>query len=206
MYRDIRKLKQELRQKSLSYRRELSPETKATYDAAILEKVISLPEFLRADSVFTYVSKPIEADTFGILRAALAAGKLAAAPRCIPGTRNMEFLAVASEEDLFPGAFGVLEPDPARCAPLLPTAGTFCVVPGLCFDQEGFRLGYGKGYYDRFLSGFPGVTAGLCYCGCVRRVLPHGYYDRAVRFLVTERYVRGITGGLPKRRKQEKSR
>jgi 5-formyltetrahydrofolate cyclo-ligase len=117
----------------------------------------------------------------------------------------MEFLVIASESDLSPGTFGVAEPDPLRCGPRVPTEKTFCVVPGLAFDPEGFRLGYGKGYYDRFLAGFPGVSAGICYAGCIRRKLPHGRYDRAVDFLVTEQYARRITGASPGCRKQENS-
>ena len=75
-------------------------------------------------------------------------------------------------------------------------------MPGLAFDPQGFRLGYGKGYYDRFLSGFQGKTVGICYLGCVQWNLPHGYYDRPVDILITERYVRNIR----REEKQEESR
>lgn len=206
MYRDIRRVKQELRQECLEFRRRMPAEEKAALDAAVLRRILAMPEFQRADAVFTYVGKPLETDTRGILEAAWKAGLPAAAPRCIPGTRNMEFLAAASEDDLVPGTFGVREPDPLRCRPLRPTERTFCVVPGLAFDPEGFRLGYGKGYYDRFLADFPGVSAGICFTGCIRRKLPRGRYDRPVDFLVTEQYVRRITGAFSGCREQENSR
>ena len=61
---------------------------------------------------------------------------------------------------------------------------------GLCFDAEGYRLGYGKGYYDRFLSAFRGVTVGICYTACTQWRLPHGRYDRQIQLLITEKYIR----------------
>ncbi len=194
MERNIRELKQELRSKSREFREGLSPERKSRLDGEILSRVLALREYACAGVVYTYVSKPIEVDTFGLIAAARKAGKRVAVPRCVPGTRRMEFFEIASADDLVPGSFGVPEPLPERCRPAAADARPLCVVPGFSFDSHGFRLGYGKGYYDRFLADFPGVTAGLCYSGCIRWNLPHGYYDRAVDILVTERYIRRITG------------
>ena len=63
-------------------------------------------------------------------------------------------------------------------------------LPGLGFDLDGYRLGYGKGYYDRFLSRYPGVTAGVCYTACLKTQLPHGRYDRRADILVTEKFIK----------------
>ena len=63
-------------------------------------------------------------------------------------------------------------------------------VPGMVFDVSGYRIGYGKGYYDRFLSEFTGTTAGICYSNCVKWKMPRGFYDRSVDILVTDRYFR----------------
>ena len=92
------------------------------------------------------------------------------------------------------GLYGVLEPDPSRSRPALSGGNALCIVPGLGFDSKGYRLGYGKGYYDRFLSGFHGITVGLCYSACTKWMLPHGYYDRPVDILITEKYARRISG------------
>ena len=69
---------------------------------------------------------------------------------------------------------------------------SLCVVPGMAFDCDGYRLGYGKGYYDRFLSGYHGVTAGICYSDCIRWKLPRGRFDRPVDILVTDKFFRKI--------------
>ena len=66
-------------------------------------------------------------------------------------------------------------------------------MPALCYDWKGFRLGYGKGYYDRFLDTYDGFTVGIVYSSCVRRSLPHGRFDRPVDLLVTEDYIRRTT-------------
>ena len=97
---------------------------------------------------------------------------------------------IRSLDDLEKGTFGVLEPKHKQCKLVTDLSHGFCIVPGLCFDAKGYRLGYGKGYYDRFLSEFKGVTVGICYTSCVQYGLPHGYFDRPVDILVTENYIR----------------
>lgn len=84
----------------------------------------------------------------------------------------------------------MLEPVPERCRLVTDYSRGLCIVPGLCFDAEGYRLGYGKGYYDRFLSAFRGVTVGICYTACTQWRLPHGRYDRQIQLLITEKYIR----------------
>ena len=110
--RNIREIKINLRAKHRRFRERMNPEQKRKLDAAIEAKVLGLREYAQAGTVFTYVSKSIEVDTTGIIRAALLNHKRVAVPRCVPGTREMEFYAINSMEDLEPGAFGVLEPKP----------------------------------------------------------------------------------------------
>ena len=105
----------------------------------------------------------------------------------------MEFYYLRSfDEDLESGAFGVLEPKIGRCEKMTDFSNSICIVPGLAFDNEGYRLGYGKGYYDRFLCNYPGVKIGICYASCVKRELPHGFYDVPVGILVTDRYLHRV--------------
>ena len=201
--RNIKELKNSLRLRSRSFRETMDPRRKERADQAIFRRLVSLREYLRAEWVFTYVSKPIEVDTFAFIRKALADGKRVAVPRCVPGTREMEFYEIRSERELQPGAFGVLEPEPEPSRLVGEGVRGLCVVPGFSFDSEGYRLGYGKGYYDRFLSRFRGCTVGACYQGCVCRLLPHGYFDRPVDVLATERYIRNIPQKQPAPRKKE---
>ena len=195
--RNIKEWKKNLRARHRQTRERMDPKKKLQWDAAIENRLFALPEYRRADILFTYVSKAIEVDTFGIIRRALADGKAVAVPRCVPGTFEMEFYYIRSPQELEKGAFGVLEPIPESSRKVEKETGGLCVVPGLAFDSNGFRLGYGKGYYDRFLSGFHGVTAGICYNSCVQWEVPQGYFDRPVDILVTERYLRRIAVRKP---------
>ncbi|MDU7337569.1 MAG: 5-formyltetrahydrofolate cyclo-ligase [Clostridium sp.] len=188
--KNIKEIKTGLRSKYRRLREDLSEEEKRSLDSEIQSRLLSLREYSQAETVFTYISKELEVDTLAIVRAAWANQKRVAVPRCVPGTRDMEFYYIRSWQDLEPASFGVMEPIVERCERVDDESKGFCLVPGFSFDVQGFRLGYGGGYYDRFLSRFGGFTVGICYSFCVQWNLPHGYYDRSVDLLVTEKYVR----------------
>lgn len=188
--KDIRPLKAGLREHYKDLRRAMSPAVKAEWDGEIARRLTGLWQYKQNSRLFTYVSTPIEVDTRRIITQALREGKRVAVPRCVPGTRDMEFYWIDSVEELEPGTFGVLEPRPDRIRLVRDLSGGLCLVPALCYDWRGYRLGYGKGYYDRFLAGFGGHMVGICYADCVRRKLPHGRFDSRVELLVTEQYLR----------------
>lgn len=187
---DIRPIKSELRQKYRSLRQAMPPEIKAQKDDAIAAQVRRLWQYQRNNVLLIYVSTAIEVDTFRIIRQAIEDGKRVAVPRCVPNTRDMEFYYINSTEELAPGMFGVLEPAINPELLYKEKDGGLCIVPAFSYDWHGFRLGYGKGYYDRFLSRFEGNIVGVCYSECVQRTLPHGRFDRPVELLVTESYLR----------------
>lgn len=190
---DIRQVKRGLRKKFREIRLAMDPQDKAAWDRRITANLLRSPRYRKAKRVLLFVSKPIEIDTHSLIRTALQQGKQVLLPRCLNEQGHMEFFAIQSWEDLVPGLYGLLEPDPERCPCIQTFQPTdFCLVPGFSFDAKGYRLGFGKGYYDRFLSRFSGVTAGACYHCCTTQSLPHGRYDRPVDYLFTERYVRRL--------------
>lgn len=203
---DIRELKKSLRAECKEFRRLLPFAEKLKKDEEIFKRLTALPEYQEAGLVLTYVSTPIEVSTFRLITAALAAGKRVAAPRCAEGRIAMDFYEIRSMDDLEKAAFSVLEPKLDRCEKIRDFSGSVCIIPGLAFDPEGYRLGYGKGYYDRFLNGYDGYHIGICYNGCMKNRLPHGRYDVSVDVLVTEKFVKRIArpskrnGGRPVRR------
>ena len=187
---DIRELKMRLRQEYRAKRTSLTEEEKRYRDKRIAHTVRSLWQYRDNDLLLTYVSTPIEVDTHAIIKTALEDGKTVAVPRCVPQTRRMEFYRIRSMEELEVGSFGVLEPLPNKENLVEDVSHGLCLVPAFCYDFLGYRLGYGKGYYDRFLSAFGGNMIGICYSDCIRHRLPHGRFDRAVELIVTEKFIR----------------
>lgn len=187
---DIRVYKTNLRNKYKQLRRDMPPAVKMRHDESIRRRLQGLYQYKNAKTLLTFVSTPIEVDTRAIITAALADGKRVAVPRCVDGTREMEFYLIRSLADLAPRTFGVLEPVPEQCVLLTDFSGSISIVPGLAFDLSGYRLGYGKGYYDRFLSGYTHPKIGIVYSCCVAHHLIHGRFDVPVDLLVTEKYLR----------------
>lgn len=187
---DIRPIKQALRAKYKEQRRAMPPAKKAAMDRRIADHVRRLWQYKACDTLLCYVSTAIEVDTLTIIQRAFEDGKRVAVPRCVPGTCQMECYYIDSLEELSPGTFGVLEPTPDEQKLVTDLSNGLCLVPALCYDLDGYRLGYGKGYYDRYLASFGGSLVGLCYTDCIERHLPHGRYDRPVETLVTEAYIR----------------
>lgn len=190
---DIRPFKRELREAFRAARLALSEEEKQRLDTKITNKFLNLWQYREAQTLLCYVSTDIEVSTFSILQNALDVGKTVAVPRCVPGTREMEFYCIRTLSELSPGAFGVLEPQPDACRRLTDLSSGLCVIPALGYDEAGYRLGYGKGYYDRFLSHFAGNTVGLVYESCLRDSLPHGKFDRRTEKIVTENRVISVS-------------
>ncbi|MBP0963302.1 MAG: 5-formyltetrahydrofolate cyclo-ligase, partial [Oscillospiraceae bacterium] len=107
-----------------------------------------------------------------------------ALPRC--GKRGeMTFYLVKGKQDLTAGKYGIPEPA-AHCAAAAATECSLCIVPGLAFDLCGYRIGYGGGYYDRFLQSFPGQSVGLVRQSFLCKTLPKEPFDQAVDAVVTQ--------------------
>ncbi len=184
---DLRPYKQALRTECIEKRKKLSQSEKKDYDIRIANKLFNTWCYRECDKVFAYASKDIEVDTFEIIEKALKSGKKVALPYCVSGTRNMEFYYINSLSDLKVGSYCVMEPDINVCEKAVADKNSICIVPALSFDLKGYRLGYGGGYYDRFLKNFPGITLGICYDICIKNEgLLYGKYDRTVKYVITE--------------------
>lgn len=188
---DIREYKKHIRERNKKIRLALSLEEKQEKDEKIRIRVLNLPEYKACETVLCYVSIQAEVDTHKLIESAIADGKTVAAPYCVKGTRDMRFYRIKSIGELYPGTFGVLEPVPDKSKLVGNFSGSICILPGLAFDMAGFRLGYGGGYYDRFLSQkYKGVTVGVCYNECTLTSIRHGRYDISCDVLVTDLFLK----------------
>lgn len=186
---DIRLEKREARERYSALRDSIDKELKKEYDRKICERVASLSSYRYADVVMLYYPTGSEIDTSLIFEDAKKKGKKTAYPLCI-SDGVMEYRLVESADDFAKGAFGIMEPK-ADTSVFVKDDRTnvICIVPALVFDKRGYRLGYGKGYYDRYLENMKGTKIGLCYSSLVAEKVPTGRYDLKVDTLITEKGV-----------------
>jgi len=176
----------------LCLRDNLGGQQKQANDTAILNNLWEVWAFVNAATVFTYVSFRSEVPTHLLLAQCLARGKTIVVPRTRPKERELELFTITEpEKDLSPGYCNIPEPDPHKSVPA--NEGTIDVVllPGSVFDEQGGRLGYGGGYYDRFLARetVQAIRIGLAYELQVVRELPLLPHDQLVHILVTEQRI-----------------
>lgn len=179
--------KQRLREERLASREALSEQERSVLDDRITQKLLATSEYAEATTVLTYVSVLSEVSTRMFIECALRDGKTVAVPRCLPG-HCLEFVAITSLDQLIAAPFGLLEP-PKELPALTEEQmdASICIVPALLVDTKGYRLGYGAGFYDRFLSTYPGKKICLAYQQSLSRTtLPHTAFDVAVDVVITE--------------------
>ncbi|MGN1133878.1 MAG: 5-formyltetrahydrofolate cyclo-ligase [Oscillospiraceae bacterium] len=177
--------KNALRKEYKALRNGMSLHQRRTADIEIFKNARELEAFQQAEEVLIYVSSAIEVDTYMLADYCFECRKKLYSPKCIPNSNDMIFYETESFDDLEKGSFGIYEPC-EQCRKMNETEHPVCIVPGLAFDKRGYRLGFGKGFYDKFLAEFKGIKIGLCYDDCVTESLPKDAYDVPVDILVTE--------------------
>lgn len=187
---EINEKKSALRSCFKLIRSEISGSAREQADQKIYENVIGSISYKYAKTVLFYASCKGEADTWKIFEKAMCDGKKCAFPRTNKdGT--MDFYFVGSKDDLSLGNFSVLEPCDALKKAQDFDENTLCLVPCLSADLNGFRLGYGKGFYDKYLKDFKGISAILQYEECISKTpLPmQKRYDIKADLVITQKKV-----------------
>ena len=179
--------KQRLREERLAARETLSEQERCVLDDCITQKLLETPEYAEVITVLTYVSVSSEVSTRMFIECALRDGKTVAVPRCLPGHR-LEFVAITSLDQLVPAPFNLLEPAKDLSALTeVQMSNAICIAPALLVDTKGYRLGYGAGFYDRFLSTYSGKKICLAYQqNLSETMLPHTEFDVPVDMVITE--------------------
>jgi 5-formyltetrahydrofolate cyclo-ligase len=125
----------------------LSPQERAGRSRAVAQRLAALPELASARAVAGFLATPAELDPGEALAEVERRGGAVVYPRVTTGQPRLRFHRVAGPTDLHPGAYGILEPHEA-CPEVAAQDLDVILVPGLAFDAQGHRLGYGRGYYD----------------------------------------------------------
>ncbi len=174
-------LKNNLRREIVVFRRNMEESVRKDIDERIYNNLVELDIVKKCSTFLVYASSPVEADTRRFIDHLLAEGKRVAVPKCVG--KNMQFLMIDSPDRLVKSVYGVDEPEDGT--PVTRFDDSVCIVPALRYDRNGYRLGWGGGFYDRFLAGYGGISIGICYeenCGDV----PKDKYDIPVNIVITE--------------------
>ena len=171
-------MRQEIKQQAV----QIPIDIRKAQDKALFKAFIKLDGVLRARTVMVFWGIDPEPETAGLISALLASGKQVALPRCLDN-REMEARLYRGQR-LVRNRLGI--PEPGEDCPVIAKEEIDAVlVPALCYDRQGFRLGRGAGYYDRWLAGYEGLSVGMCYRELLQEQLPREDHDLPVRTLLT---------------------
>ena len=177
--------KKELRRRVREELSALSRSELVRSDDALFARFLALPQVEEAKTIFAFWGIPgKEPDTSRLIGELVRRGKTVGLPRMLPEHR-MEVRRYDPDRPLVKVSFGISEP--GEDCPLLDREDIGLVlVPAVCYDRLGYRLGFGGGYYDRWLEGFSGVKVGLCREAVLRDAVPTEAHDAKVDILLTE--------------------
>ena len=187
---DIRSEKQALRQYYKNIRRQLHAEQVASMSGLITERLLASSFWKESRTVMLYLSFQNEVDTKALYQQGWKEGKTMLLPICAPSGGIMEMSVLSSFEELIPNRYGIGELPESLQRIVDPSEIDLCIIPGIAFDHTGTRLGFGAGYYDRFLPRVrPDVRRiALAYeCQMHDKPLPVDLYDLPMQDILTEK-------------------
>lgn len=180
--------KKEARKYYITIRKSISDSDKSVSDKKIFTYFINSSFINEYDTFLIYISVNNEVDTMNIIRFLSDNNKKIAIPYC--SGKEMEFYYIKSLDDLIEGKFGIPSVNINISEKATDFSNALCVVPAVAYDVSGHRLGYGGGYYDRFLSVNKISTLGLAYEKCIAENLPHESYDIKIDYVLTDSCLR----------------
>jgi 5-formyltetrahydrofolate cyclo-ligase len=185
----VKQAKAQLRQRILARRDAVESADRKRNSAIITQKLLALPAYQKANVLAAYASFGSELDTSEFLVNVLADGKQLLLPRINRPQHALELRQVTDlRGDLVAGVWGIQEPA-ERCPIVAPALVNFMLVPGVAFTEQGARLGYGGGYYDRLLARLNASAARIAGAFELQMVneLPETQHDQRINYVVTER-------------------
>lgn len=178
--------KSQLREMVKKQLEELHSDTFIKGCADIHRHLFTYSKWNKAKTIAVTISRGREVDTKNIIEEAWKERKNVVVPKCDPKSNTMTFRRIESFFQLETVFFGLREPIVSKTIPVKPKEIDLMIVPGLCFDQEGYRIGFGGGYYDRYLEKYHGDTLSLAFSCQLFKRLPRELHDVPVDGIITE--------------------
>ncbi|MBO0959501.1 5-formyltetrahydrofolate cyclo-ligase [Neobacillus sp. MM2021_6] len=155
------------------------------YSYKVADRLFKDEDFEKANVIGITVSKQPEVDTYQIIRKAWELGKQIAVPKCHPKDKRLSFRTLTEFSQLETVYYGLLEPIEAKTTEVPAKQMDLLIVPGLAYTMEGYRLGFGGGYYDRYLPNFTGKTLSLAFEHQIIPNFPVENHDIPVSKIIT---------------------
>ena len=178
--------KKKIRKEVLAVRNAVPVEERERMSRNICRRFTELPALQACSAVMIFLSFGSEVNTDYIIEWLWEQKKRVFVTLCKPETREMEIFPMTAFADVEPGYYGIREPKRGLRPPVAKEAIDLVVVPAVAFDRRGYRVGYGGGYYDRFLAALPVPKIGLAFSCQLIPEAPVDKYDQAVQEVVTE--------------------
>lgn len=176
--------KKKLRKLFKSVRNGIEYSLKEQFDSSIFTRLINSDIYKTSPVILIYISYGSEVDTSEIIKYSLSVGKRVAVPRCI--SSQMDFYEISDLSELVTGRFGIPTVNSGNNNLVTDFENSLCITPGLAFNLNGERLGYGGGFYDRFLSDKSIRTVALTYERCICNCIQTEEFDVSVSDIITE--------------------
>lgn len=165
----------------------LSIDTRSTIETKIRENLFSSSTWKKAKTIGVTVSRGAEWDTSKIMEEGWQLGKKICVPKCYPKEKKLVFYEIDNFEQLEISFYNLKEPIVEKTKVVEKEEIDLLIVPGVVFNENGYRIGFGGGYYDRYLVDFPNDTVSLAWSGQVVESLPVEEHDIAVGKIITEK-------------------
>ncbi|MFC7320884.1 5-formyltetrahydrofolate cyclo-ligase [Halobacillus campisalis] len=185
-----------LREKGKLLLKAMDQHEKQSIESRLHEELLQSKQWAEAETVALTVSFSHEWDTYTIIEEAWSTGKQPVVPKCDPITKKMTFYKLKDFTQLETVYYGLKEPSPELTVPVSKDDIQLVIVPGLIYDRKGFRIGYGGGFYDRFLKDYNGVSLSILAKKQLVDEVPTESYDVPVHYLITENGLTDIHSSL----------
>ena len=183
----MREEKVRLRKQIIEHMNSLSEEQYTTLSEQIAFSLYAQKEWAEAKTIGITLSMENEVNTYPIIEKAWEEGKKVVVPKCNKGTRTMSFRKISNFDQLEIVYMNLREPIPARTEEVNADDIDLQIVPGVAYTERGERIGYGGGYYDRYLLHYKGKTLSLAYSFQIVEHIPVEPFDKNVEKIITEK-------------------
>lgn len=184
-------MKKEVRMGILEKRKALCTNKVEELSKKINQHILNWDKYKDSNKIMVYMAFRNEVKTMDIIKDSFSKSKIVVLPKSIKETSKIIPCVIENLDELKSGSYGIMEPYGNNIADRDTLDIIF--VPGVAFDRNGYRIGYGAGYYDRFLAGYKGIKAGICYEMQIVEDAFHDAYDASMDYLITEEGIIKIT-------------